>query len=456
VTLSLNTRLLLASSVVLVAFLGSTGLVLDNAFRASIETALRDRLQGHIYGLLAASDLDAQGHLQLPAELPDPRFSLIGSGLYAEVVRDNDTTVWRSKSMLGVHIPFTPAPALGQRVFTRLMANNGSALLSLNFTVSWEAGMHGNRRYTYRVAESLASFNAEVAHFQRSLWGWLGAAALLLLLVQGVILRWSLAPLRRVADELRAIETGLAQRLSGDYPRELRNLTDSLNGLLENAQTHLKRYRDALGNLAHSLKTPLAVLRGAVDSDADATALRTTAQEQLAGMTRLIEYQLQRAAASGRTPLAAPVSIKPVVESIITALAKVYADKGVQVDLEAETSVTFHGDVGDLTEMLGNLLDNTFKWCRRRIRIQMQRRPPAGALRPVLEITVEDDGPGIPDALKARVLERGARADSASPGHGLGLAMVQDTVMLYQGQMSLQTSQLGGLRVCLRFDENSP
>jgi two-component system sensor histidine kinase PhoQ len=455
VTLSLNARLPLASSVVLVAFLGSTGLVLDNAFRASVETALRDRLQGHVYALLAASDLDQQGQLQLPAELPDPRFSLVGSGLYAEVVRDNGTPVWRSKSMLGINIPFAQPPALGQRVFTHLTADNGAPLYTLGFTVSWETGAHSNQRYTYRVAESLVSFNAEVARFQHSLWGWLGAAALLLLLVQGAILRWSLAPLRRVAEELRAIETGLAQRLSGDYPRELRSLTDNLNGLLENAQSHLKRYRDSLGNLAHSLKTPLAVLRGAVDGDVNATALRALAREQLTGMTRLIEYQLQRAAASGRTPLAAPVAVKPVAEGIVAALTKVYADKDVRITLDADASVTFHGDVGDLTEMLGNLLDNAFKWCRRQIRVHLQSQPESVSAHPVLEITIEDDGPGIPDALKTRVLERGERADTAIPGHGLGLAMVQDTVTLYHGQMTLETSRLGGLAVRLRFAESS-
>jgi len=105
VTLSLNTRLLLASSVVLAAFLGITGLVLDSAFRASADTALRDRLQGYVYALLAASDLDARGRLRLPAELPDPRFSLIGSGLYAEVVDSGGRPVWRSKSLLGLKIP---------------------------------------------------------------------------------------------------------------------------------------------------------------------------------------------------------------------------------------------------------------------------------------------------------------------------------------------------------------
>ena len=455
-TLSLNTRLLLASSVVLTAFLGITGLVLDRAFRASADTALRDRLQVHVYALLAASDLDARGKLRLPAELPDPRFSLIGSGLYAEVVDGNGQPVWRSKSLLGLTIPFARTPPVGEREFVPIEVERDLPLLSLAFTVSWQANENSDRRYTYRVAENLVSFNAEVTRFRQSLWGWLAGAAILLLLVQGAVLRWSLAPLRRVADDLHAIETGLAQRLRGNYPRELRQLTDNLNGLLSSADSHLKRYRDSLGNLAHSLKTPLAVLRGAVDGETNDAALRAIAREQLTGMAQLIDYQLQRAAVSGRTPLAAPVEVKPVVEKIVAALTKVYADKDVRVTLDVETSATFHGDAGDLTEMLGNLLDNACKWCRQQVRVTARMRPTSGATRPSLDISVEDDGPGIPENMKARVLQRGARADETTPGHGLGLAMVQDTLALYHGELVLETGPLGGLAVRLRFSDSRP
>ena len=450
-TLSLNARLLLASSVVLAAFLGITGLVLDNAFHDSAEAALRDRLQGHVYALLAASDNDVHGVLHLPAELPDPRFSLVDSGLYAEVVGIDGSPVWQSKSMLGLRVPFGPAPALGQRVFAPATTDSGVPLYTLGFTVSWETGKGREQRYTYHVAENLKSLNEQVTRFRRSLWGWLGAAAVLLLVVQGSILRWGLAPLRRVADDVRAVEAGLAQRLRGDYPRELRHLTDNLNGLLESAESQMKRYRDSLGNLAHSLKTPLAVLRGALDGEADDRALRVLAREQLENITRIVEYQLQRAAASGRTPLAAPVAIKPVVEKILAALAKVYADKSVQTMTNVDAAATFYGDAGDLTEMLGNLLDNAFKWCRGQVRVTARSTPASAGARPMLVITVEDDGPGIPAAMKARVLQRGERADETTPGHGLGLAMVQDTVALYRGRLSLEASSLGGLAIVVHF-----
>ena len=452
--LSLNTRLLLASSVVLAAFLGATGLVLDRAFQASTEAALRDRLQGHLYALLAASDLDKRGVLQLPAELPDPRFSLVGSGLYAELVGRTNTSLWQSKSLLGSQVGFAKVPALGQREFTKLTTDKGAPLLSLSITVSWEAAAQGERRYTYRVAESLTGYNAEVNRFRRSLWGGLAGAVFLLLVVQSAVLRWSLAPLRRVSSDLRAIESGLAQRLRGDYPRELRQLTDNLNGLLASSDNHLKRYRDSLGNLAHSLKTPLAVLGAAVDAETNEAALRATAREQLTSMTRLIEYQLQRAASSGRAPLAAPVEVKPITENVIAALAKVYADKNVSVMLDIDATITFHGDAGDLTEMLGNLLDNAFKWCRQEVRISAQRTVASGALPSMLEISVTDDGPGIAADMQARVVQRGVRADQSTPGHGLGLAMVQDTVLLYGGELKLENGARGGLAVSLCFPEN--
>jgi len=454
VTLSLHTRLLLASSVVLAAFLGATGWVLDRAFQASTEAALRDRLQGHLYALLAASDLDQRGVLKLPQELPDPRFSLIGSGLYAEVVDSAGVSHWRSKSLLGSQVAFDKAPTLGQREFAKITSDKAAPLLSLSFTVSWEAASPGERRYTYRAAESLDAYNAEVNRFRRSLWGGLAGAVILLLGVQSVVLRWSLAPVRRVTQDLHAIESGRAQRLQGDYPRELRQLTDNLNGLLANAENHLKRYRDALGNLAHSLKTPLAVLRGAVDGETHDATLRSITREQLTSMTHLIEHQLQRAAASGRAPLGTPVELKPVIQNILAALAKVYAEKEVRVTLDVDTTLRFHGDASDLTEMLGNLLDNAFKWCRQQVQVSAQLTVASGALPSMLEIRVADDGPGIAADMQARVVERGVRADQSTPGHGLGLAMVQDTVLLYRGELKLENGARGGLAVSLSFPEN--
>jgi two-component system sensor histidine kinase PhoQ len=168
-------------------------------------------------------------------------------------------------------------------------------------------------------------------------------------------------------------------------------------------------------------------------------------------MTRLIEFQLQRAAAAGRAPLATPVAVPPVVEEIVKALRKVYAEKGVQTQLDLDPAATFTGDRDDLTEVLGNLLDNAYKWCRSRVQVGARILPATNGAAPRLEIWIDDDGPGIPLAQRRAVTRRGTRTDASVPGHGLGLAMVQETVRLYQGECRLDTGPLGGLRVALEL-----
>ena len=143
--------------------------------------------------------------------------------------------------------------------------------------------------------------------------------------------------------------------------------------------------------------------------------------------------------------------MRPIVEKLVTALQKVYADKQLRVELDLDAQAEFAGDAGDLTEMLGNLLDNACKWCRQRVRVSARHQRLAETARPTLELTIDDDGPGIPEPQRHAVLQRGARADQSTPGHGLGLAMVKGTVALYQGELQLETSGWGGLRVVLRF-----
>ena len=444
--LSLHSRILLAASVVLAGFFGLTGLVLDKAFRDSAETALQERLQAQIHALLAAAELDDQDIMRLPVNLPEPRFATTGSGLYADVTTVNGVQRWRSQSALGMRMPTTEQPKVGERLYERLTLPTGVKLSVFSFGVSWQNSKGKNQRYTFRVVENLDGYYAQVRRYRRSLWGWLGGAAILLLAVQGTILRWGLAPLRRVADDLTAIEAGRARGLSGRYPKELRGLTDNLNALLNSAQAHLNRYRDSLGNLAHSLKTPLAVLRSTID---DKSKPSQTMQEQVERMTQIVDYQLQRAATAGRTALTAPVPVRPKVERVVAALVKVYADKSVECHLSIDESVMFYGDEGDLLEILGNLADNAFKWCRRKVTIKARPGNASHDLSELLELRVEDDGPGIPEPTVEIVLQRGQRADPATAGHGLGLAMVREIVGIYKGTLSITRSDLGGAAIML-------
>lgn len=448
---SLRTRLLLVSAVVLAGFLGLTGLALDRAFSVSAESALRERLQSHLYALLAAADLNAQNQLELPAELPEPRFNLIGSGLMAEVRDAAGTAVWRSRSALGTEFEGLASGASpGERIFTLLDDGKSAARLMLSFTTRWEGSVSGPRVYVFHVAERLDEHQAQIRQFRRGLFGWLAAATVLLLLVQALILSWGLAPLRRVAQDLSEIEAGRAQALSGRYPTELQALIDNLNALLANTRAHLQRYRDTLGNLAHSLKTPLAVLRGSVEAKTPVEELRAVTQEQLQHMNEIVEYQLQRAAAAGRTALSAPLPVLPVARKIVAALEKVYAAKSLRVETAIEPDVMFRGDEGDLLEILGNIADNAFKWAHSHVRIEAKNES-GGSLGARLMLRVEDDGPGIPEHEVQRVRARGARADTATPGHGLGLAVAQEIVQLYGGELVISRSALGGAAVEVRL-----
>ncbi len=452
--LSLNKRLLVAASVVLVAFLGLTGLALDRAFRESALAAVQERLQAQVYMLLAVADLDETTHLILPEALPEARFSTPGSGLYAWVIKDEDKLVWQSQSLLGMRLPVFPStPAPGQSRFQALRVADTTALFVLSFSVNWEVASERYQRYAFRVAETQQNFKVQLQRFRRSLWSWFLGATMVLLVVQGGILHWGLKPLRQVAREVREIESGQRADLAGPYPKELQPLTENLNTLIRHSQAHLERYRNALGDLAHSLKTPLAVLRSTVEDTSSTADLQRVIREQIERMNQTVEYQLQRAAASGPIALTAPLEVAPVLRKIVDSLAKVYADKSLTFQLQVDPGVLFYGEEGDLMEIVGNLSDNACKWSRTQVAISVNAS--TADSRPTgLILEVEDDGSGIPVEQRRMILKRGERADPHTVGHGIGLAVVRSLVEeVYEGDLEIGVGDLGGacVRVRLRF-----
>ncbi|MDP1741519.1 ATP-binding protein [Polaromonas sp.] len=431
---SIRTRLLLGAALVLLAFLTGAGLAAQRANAESVRAAYFGRLQSTIYLLLAAAELDASGALVMPQAFAEPRLSLPGSGLYAGIHNVLRGEQWQSASALGQQLPFRRSLQAGQWRNETLDGAGGS-FLSVSYAVTWKASAR-EAPLVLTVLENRAAFDREVGVFTRTLWLGLGAAAVLLLLAQLWLLRWGLAPLRRVASEIRRIEEGEQSRIEGRYPAEISGLTDNLNKLIQQERVRQTRHRDALTFLAHSLKTPLAVLRSALAAPAH---LPATVAQQVSRMDDIVQHQLGRAIAGGAARFAPPLLLAPVVERIRDALAKVYAEKALDFNVECPPDLAWRMDEGDLFEILGNLLDNAAKWARSRVGLRVWRE--AGRLC----ICVEDDGPGFTDT--ESVLRLHVRGDERVPGHGVGLAVVSDLVASHQGELKLTRGAMGGGRV---------
>jgi len=448
---SLHSRLLLAATLVLAGFIGATGLALDKAFRVSARASMQDRLQSYIYALLAAADEDDGGRMIPPQEIPEPRFSKPDSGLYAMIAGPDGRPLWHSRSLAGRSVSMVQQQSPGQREFRRL-TQAGMELYAISFGVAWEDYASSEELYTFAVAEDTAAFEEQIDSFRMSLWSWLGGMAVVLLLAQGLILRWGLRPLRSVESDLQRIEQGTAEHLDGTYPKELTGLTSSLNSLIEHGKLVQTRYRNSLDDLAHSLKTPLAIMQSFCEGKSEQIGQqRALIREQVERMDGIINHQLQRAAVSGRVTLARLVPLQHVLERLVRSLRKVYREKQVDVRLDLEPGATFYGDEADLTEALGNLLENAYKYCVGQIRVcvRYDRKTASGH---GLEITIEDDGQGIDTEMIDTVLQRGKRMDETVPGHGIGLSMAQEIITVYGGELDIGSSSLGGALLRIHFD----
>lgn len=438
-TFSIHSRILFSALIILILFMGLTGLVLDKAFRNNVENAQKENLRTQIYTLLATAELDDSNHLQLPQEITEPRLNISESSLHARVISTKDKVVWQSKSMLNVELPFISNIKPGEFSFSNNKQDENIYTLA-SFATLWVTDK-GEKMYVFQVAESKNVLDAQITLFRQNLWSWLAGVSLILIIIQTLILRWGLKPLRYVAEDLLAIENGKKKRLTGIYPKEINPLTQNLNQLLYSSQQQLSRYRDALGNMAHSLKTPIAVLQGIINNEN--IKEKNTALGQLNTINTIVEYQLQRAATVGRSQLTEAQVLKPIAQKIISTLDKVYKEKKVETQLTIPSTLNIKVDEGDLFELLGNLIENAFKWCNKKVNVS------AEVLSNKIQLIIEDDGKGINEEQRDLIILRGQRADQNTPGHGLGLAMVSEMLLLYKGSMEITESSLGGAKIII-------
>lgn len=444
---SLSRRLLISVSVPLALFTGVMMFVLDSGFRDTNNRTLQELLDSQMVALVAAAEPQPNGGYAPSLQDIDPRLARPRSGLFAQIRSMKHQ--WRSPSTAGTSIDFGPLLRPGDKSFTYAAQFGNDRVTIESRGLQFEDDPNNTHSLTFSVAVSLTPYEQQLWRFRSQMLGSFSGLMLLLLLTLAALLHRALAPVRRLEREIHEVEEGRSEILGGGYPRELSGVATNLNALLVGERKRVARYRDTLGNLAHSLKTPLAVMQSTLSKESAVSA--GTFGTEIDRMSGIIAHQLKRAAASGGALLGqAPVDITQLAAELRVALLKVYAEKDLSIELAIERESQFVGDRGDFTELLGNLVDNACKWCRSHVRITAVIDQQAGA-RERLSLAVEDDGPGISAENRARVLQRGVRTDESVPGHGLGLAMVRDTVDLYGGTVIIDTSPLGGARFSLRL-----
>jgi two-component system sensor histidine kinase PhoQ len=417
--------------------LGLVGLALDAAFHRSSEAGLRARMESLVYLVLAATEVSAEGTLTMEDDLGDPRLGQPGSGIYASVHGDVDR--WNSGSSLGVNLPQLLPIQTGESLFSTAPAEAG--FYTYRYGISWELADGRMLPFTVTILVDPRELQPEIRAFRTGLWRSLGLAGLILALAQMLLLTLGLRPLQRITQDISGIESGKLQRLQGRYPKELESLRRNLNRLLDTEEANQTRYRNALDSLAHSLKTPLSVIRSSLPTD---TASKSAVIENaVTDMQRLIATRLQRAAASTRSSMAQAVDVETQVGRLVHSMERIYSQQLINVDVIIEPGLAFYGEQRDLLELTGNLLDNACKYGAGQVRVSALPVDPEDP-RAGIRLKVEDNGPGIEEHKREPLLQRGVRGDERVEGHGLGLAIVMEIVTAYHGEIQIEQGDLGG------------
>ena len=492
----MQTRLLATTTLVLAVFLTLTGVVLDRSFTASTLTGAEEQMRLVIYSLMGAAE--TEGGRVVLRELPEPRLLQPESGLYAAISEPGGEYHWRSPSALTTAVEFPELEILlGEFLFSR---DQASGQFVLTYAVIWEDA--DETMLIFQVAADQVPFVAAIRSFRQNLYVGVSVVTLLVLGVQVVAIRWGLKPLRIMAEEVRELEDGQRDGLSSTYPQELQGLADNLSRFVVHEQRSRARYRNALDDLAHSLKTPLAVMRNALGSPQPGSARGHPSQEgslqpgsarghpsqegspqpgsarehpsqekgrlgsasghpskqkppqpesphieapplmaeQLDRMEEAVHRQLSRATVAGPLVVARPVDVRSVLRRLARALQTAHQDRGISLDINLADNLMVRGDERDFMDLFGNILENAFKYTHRRVLITASAGP-----RTV--VSVEDDGAGIDPEIRGQVIDRGIRADRAHPGQGIGLAVVAELTALYDGSLEIDSSRFGGARV---------
>lgn len=452
-TNSLSFRLIAAAAVWSLLCLVIGGFVLSGVFRSAVEHSFDDQLTFDLDGLIAAAEADAPDHVTLEDRFADPRFERIFSGWYWQISAEKPESAESQ--------PVISRSLWDQSIMSRDLSPSGAALWG------YATGPEGQRLrvlvrrielpshspddtettqlFQFLVAGDLGETEADIGRFNQTLFWSFVAFSFGLLAALVIQVRVGLQPLRNVSEALARIREGRARQLEGQFPAEIAPLATELNGLIAHSAEVVGRARAHVANLAHFLKTPLTVL--ANEAAASSGPLAETVSRQVTTMRRQVDHYLARARAAGALDvLGSRTELAPVVNDLARVLKRMHPDKDLSIAVNVAPGLVFRGEREDLEEMAGNLVDNACKWAHAHIAVE------AGPLDSGrLFLRVDDDGPGLSSAERARAMQRGERFDESVPGTGLGLAIVRDIAKLYAGSITLAESPLGGLEARLEL-----
>lgn len=433
-----------------IAILVVAGFVLSTIQRRVTERGFDERLQVYVQTMAANIAVRNENNVIDPFGLGDPRFSLPLSGWYWQVTRSDidPPDITTSISLFGGRLPRIEdvTTVNGKDPSEGYVTGPDERRLRM---LERRLEMPDGAKYLVQIAANSEEIETNVDSFRWAMTMSFALLALALGVTTAFQVRFGLLPLARLSNAIGAIRHGTTDRIDGRYPDDLAPLASEINLLIDANREILERARTQVGNLAHALKTPLSVLVN--EAASDDTSLADKVREQTTLMRDQVNWYLDRARAAARAGSIGIVSdVEPVIRGLERAFLKIHADKTLAFEIAVPADLKFRGERQDLEEMIGNLMDNAAKWANREVRVS-GRLMTEETQRVLIEIEIDDDGPGLPPETRADVIKRGRRLDESKPGSGLGLSIVADLASLYGGSLALDRAEIGGLRIRLRL-----
>ncbi len=449
---SIARRLFLAATLCSIAILLTAGIILSTIYQHASEQAFDERLGVYIRALAADVASSGEDSRTAPGQLGDPQFELSLSGWYWQINRIDipKGDVRASRSLFAARLPklesLGVSAGVGGARAGYITGPDGRQLRQVERVIDVsEDGV-----FLIQVAATVQELNDQIWRFRLLLALTFVFLAVALAGVTALQVRYGLRPLRQLQMGVAAIRRGEGERIEGHYSEDLAPLASELNLLIAWNRDIVERSRTHVGNLAHALKTPLSVILNEADASVG-SPLADKVREQAGTMREQVAYYLDRARAAARVSVVgAATPVEPVIEGLLAAFEKIH--RNIDFDLELVPGLRFRGDRRDLDEMIGNLVDNAGKWAKSAVMVRTDLLTPQDAASlPILQIIIDDDGPGLPPDQRVAALSRGQRLDESKPGSGLGLSIVADLATIHGGQLNLEDSPMGGLRARLRL-----